>query len=236
MHATMDYIFDPTPQAALAIRGDARLFPVHRIYCVGRNYEAHALEMGVVAREAPFFFMKPADAVVAIPADTTGRVAWPPATHNLHHEVELVVAIGKDGANISKAAARDHILGYAIGLDLTRRDLQQAAKDKRHPWEAGKSFDQSAPVGPLQPLAATGLLTHGAIWLDIDGQRRQHGDLADLIWSVEEIIEQLSRLFELRRGDLIFTGTPEGVGPVLPGQRMDCGIDGLGTLTLSVGT
>lgn len=231
----MSYAFDPVPQAALPILGDARLFPVHRIYCVGRNYEAHAREMGATQREAPFFFMKPADAVVAIPADSTGRIAYPPATANLHHEVELVVAIGKDGANIAKAAARDHIWGYAIGLDLTRRDLQQAAKDKRHPWETGKSFDQSAPVGPLHPLATTGLLTHGAIWLDVDGQRRQSGDLADLIWSVEEIIEHLSGLFELRRGDLIFTGTPEGVGTVKPGQRMDCGIDGLGALSVSVG-
>lgn len=231
----MDYVFAPAPPAAVAIVGDERHFPVHRIYCVGRNYEAHAREMGVVEREAPFFFMKPADAVVAVPPGATGRIAWPPATANLHHEVELVVAIGKDGADIARAAARDHIWGYAIGLDLTRRDLQQAAKDKRQPWEAGKSFDQSAPVGPLHPLAATGPLTRGAIWLDIDGQRRQRGDLADLIWTVEEIIEQLSRLFELRRGDLIFTGTPEGVGPVRPGQRMDCGIDGLGTLSVGVG-
>ena len=231
----MAYAFAPAPPPALPIQGDERLFPVHRIYCVGRNYAAHAREMGVTQREAPFFFMKPADAVVAIPADATGRIAYPPATANLHHEVELVVAIGKDGANIAKAAARDHLWGYAIGLDLTRRDLQQVAKDKRHPWEAGKSFDQSAPVGPLHPLAATGLLTRGAIWLDVDGQRRQSGDLADLIWTVEEIIEQLSALFELRRGDLIFTGTPEGVGPVQPGQRMDCGIDGLGTLSVRVG-
>jgi fumarylpyruvate hydrolase len=232
----MHYAFTPAPPAALPIRGDTRLFPVHRLYCVGRNYEAHAREMGVVEREAPFFFMKPADAVVAIPADAPGRIAYPPATANLHHEVELVVAIGRDGANIAKAKARDYIFGYAIGLDLTRRDLQQAAKDKRQPWEVGKSFDQSAPVGPLQPLAATGLLSRGEIWLDVDGQRRQHGDLADLIWTVEEIIEQLSRLFELRRGDLIFTGTPEGVGPVQPGQRMDFGIDGLGTLSVVVGT
>ncbi|MBU1237789.1 MAG: fumarylacetoacetate hydrolase family protein [Gammaproteobacteria bacterium] len=230
----MNYAFEPAPLPAVLIRNDDRKFPVHRIYCVGRNYAAHAREMGATGREAPFFFMKPADAVVAIPPDTTGRIAWPPATVDLHHEVELVVAIGKDGANIDKARAHEHIWGYAIGLDLTRRDLQQAAKDKRHPWEAGKSFDQSAPVGPIHPVATTGLLARGAIWLDVDGQRRQSGDLADLIWSVEEIIAQLSALFELRRGDLIFAGTPEGVGPVNAGQCMDCGIEGLGQMAVCI--
>lgn len=231
----MRYVLEPCSPPAVPVHGDDRLFPVHRIFCVGRNYEAHAREMGATSREMPFFFMKPADAIVAVPDGTTGRIAYPGRTANLHHEVELVVAIGKDGANISKAQARDHIWGYAIGLDMTRRDLQQAAKDKRQPWEAGKAFDQSAPIGPIHPVARTGVLTRGAIWLDVDGERRQTGDLSDLIWTVEEIIEQLSTLFALRRGDLIFTGTPEGVGPVQAGQCMACGIEGLGELTVCVG-
>jgi len=216
------------------VLGDDGLFPVHRIYCVGRNYEAHAREMGATIRETPFFFMKPADAVVAVSDNTTGHIAYPARTASLHHEVELVVAIGKDGANIPKARARDLLFGYAVGLDMTRRDLQQAAKDKRHPWEVGKSFDQSAPIGPIHPVARSGILTRGAIWLDVNGERRQTGDLADLIWTVDEIIEHLSGLFALRRGDLIFTGTPEGVGPVEAGECMVGGIEGLGTLTVCV--
>jgi fumarylpyruvate hydrolase len=231
----MQYAFEPLPQPAVPIHGEAGAFPVHRIYCVGRNYEAHAREMGATTRESPFFFMKPADAVVAVPDKTTGRIAYPAGTANLHHEVELVVAIGRDGANVAKAQARGHIFGYAVGLDMTRRDLQQAAKDKRHPWEVGKAFDQSAPIGPIHPAATTGMPTRGSIWLDVGGQRRQTGDLSDLIWSVEEIIGHLSGLFELRRGDLIFTGTPEGVGPVQAGECMVCGIEGLGELRVCVG-
>ncbi|MBI4996742.1 MAG: fumarylacetoacetate hydrolase family protein [Rhodocyclales bacterium] len=230
----MNYVFEPLPQPVVPIYGDAGAFPVHRIYCVGRNYAAHAREMGATTREAPFFFMKPADAVVAVPDLAAGHIAYPGRTANLHHEVELVVAIGRDGANIARADARDHIWGYAIGFDLTRRDLQQAAKDKRLPWEVGKAFDQSAPIGPIHPVAGTGPLSRGAIWLDVNGGRRQSGDLADLIWTVEEIIEHLSGLFALRRGDLIFTGTPEGVGPVAAGECMVGGIDGLGTLTVCV--
>ena len=230
----MSYAFEPVPQPVVPVHGQAGLFPVHRIYCVGRNYEAHAREMGATTREAPFFFMKPADAVVAVPDSTTGRIAYPARTTSLHHEVELVVAIGKDGANIAKAQARDHIFGYAVGLDMTRRDLQQTAKDKRLPWEVGKAFDQSAPIGPIHPVAGTGLLTQGAIWLDVDGRRRQTGDLSDLIWTVEEIIEHLSGLFALRRGDLIFTGTPEGVANILAGECMTAGIVGLGELRVCV--
>lgn len=231
----MNYVFEPAAPSAVPVHGHDSLFPVHRIYCVGRNYEAHAREMGATTREMPFFFMKPADAAVAVPDRTTGRIAYPAGTANLHHEVELVVAIGKDGANIAKADARDHIWGYAIGFDMTRRDLQQAAKDKRQPWEVGKAFDQSAPIGPIHPVAGTGPLTRGAIWLDVDGERRQSGDLSELIWSVEEVIEHLSGLFALRRGDLIFTGTPEGVGAVRAGECMVGGIEGLGTLTVCVG-
>lgn len=231
----MNYVFEPPPPPGVPVFGSDDVFPVHRIFCVGRNYEAHAREMGATTRETPFFFMKPADAVVAVPDKTTGRIVYPGKTANLHHEVELVVAIGKDGANIAKAQAHDHIWGYAIGLDMTRRDLQQAAKDKRHPWECGKAFDQSAPIGPIHPAATTGMPTRGAIWLDVDGQRRQTGDLSDLIWTVEEIVEHLSGLFALRRGDLIFTGTPEGVGPVQAGECMVCGIEGLGELAVCVG-
>jgi fumarylpyruvate hydrolase len=230
----MDYVFEPVSPPVVPIHGDDGVFPVHRIYCVGRNYEAHAREMGVMTREAPFFFMKPADAVVAVADKSIGRIAYPGKTTNLHHEVELVVAIGKDGANIPLAQARDYVWGYAVGLDMTRRDLQQAAKDKRHPWECGKSFDQSAPIGSIHPAARTGMLTQGAVWLDVNGERRQTGDLSDRIWTVEEIIEHLSGLFALRRGDLIFTGTPEGVGPVQAGDHMVCGIDGLGELSVRV--
>ena len=231
----MNYTFEPAPPPVVPVHGSDAVFPVHRIYCVGRNYEAHAREMGATSRELPFFFMKPADAVVAVQEQSKARVAYPGQTANLHHEVELVVAIGKDGANIPQGQAHDYIWGYAIGLDMTRRDLQQAAKDKRHPWEAGKAFDQSAPIGPIHPVATTGSLTRGIIWLDVNGQRRQSGDLSDLIWSVAEIIEHLSVLFALRRGDLIFTGTPEGVGPVQAGECMNCGIEGLGELTVAVG-
>jgi fumarylpyruvate hydrolase len=231
----MNYVFEPAPSPGVPVFGNDGVFPAHRIFCVGRNYEAHAREMGATTRETPFFFMKPADAVVAVPDKTTGRIAYPGKTTNLHHEVELVVAIGKDGANIAKAQARDHIWGHAIGLDMTRRDLQQAAKDKRQPWECGKAYDQSAPIGPIHSVARTGMLTRGAIWLDVNGQRRQTGDLSDLIWTVEEIIEHLSGLFALRRGDLIFTGTPEGVGPVQAGECMVCGIEGLRELRVCVG-
>lgn len=230
----MDYVFEPVPLPVVPVHGSDRVFPVHRIYCAGRNYEAHAREMGVTNREPAFFFQKPADAVVAVPDKATGRIVYPGQTANFHHEVELVVAIGKDGANIPKAQARDYIWGYAVGLDMTRRDLHQAAKDKRYPWEAAKSFDQSAPIGPIHPVAKTGLLTRGAMWLDVNGQRRQTGDLVDIIRTPEEIIEALSCTFELRRGDLIFMGTPEGVGPVQSGDHMVCGIEGLGELAVNV--
>jgi fumarylpyruvate hydrolase len=231
----MAYVFEPSAQPSVAVAGTDRQFPVHRIYCVGRNYAAHAVEMGGTGREPPFFFSKPADAVVPVAHNALTRIAFPGSTKDLHHEVELVVAIGKRGANIAAADARNYVWGYAVGLDMTRRDLQQAAKEKRRPWDAGKGFDRSAPIGSIHPVGETGTIDRAAIWLDLNGERRQASDVSRLIWSVEEVIEHLSTLFELQPGDLIFTGTPEGVGPVQPGDRITCGIDGLGELNVQFG-
>jgi fumarylpyruvate hydrolase len=222
----------PLSLPELPIAGREDRFPVRRIYCVGRNYAEHAREMGASGREPPFFFAKPADAIVPVAAGTEGHAAYPPRTAELHHEVELVVAIGRAGANIPLAEAPAHVYGYAIGIDLTRRDLQAGLKQKGHPWEMAKAFDQSAPIGPLYPVAACGHPAHGAIWLRIEGLERQHGDLADMIWSVPEVIAELSGYVALRPGDLIFTGTPAGVGPVQRGECLVAGIDGLGELVL----
>jgi fumarylpyruvate hydrolase len=203
---------------------------VHRIYCVGRNYAAHAREMGSDPdREPPFFFCKPADAVVGNGA----RIAIPSRTSNLHHEVELVVAIGRGGQNILPADALDHVFGYAVGLDLTRRDLQNELKSKSHPWETAKAFDRSAPISALTPIQAKPL-EHRRIWLSVNGQVRQEATLSELIWSVPEIISELSAFFELRPGDLVFTGTPAGVASLKSGDRIEAGIAGLETLTLSI--
>jgi fumarylpyruvate hydrolase len=207
-------------------------FPVHRIYCVGRNYAEHAVEMGHSGREPPFFFMKPADAVLPVAVGETGVMDYPALTTHLHHEIELVVAIGVGGSNIAAADAQRHIWGYAVGLDMTRRDLQNDMKKQGRPWCIGKAFEQSAPIAPIVPLARTGALHRGAITLDVNGQRRQQGDLADLIWSVAETIEQISRAWLLQPGDLIFTGTPAGVGAVQRGDLMEGAIAGLGTLRL----
>lgn len=213
------------PPPALAIAGTDEQFPVHRIYCIGRNYAEHAREMGAVPdKGAPVFFLKPADSVVALP----GHVAYPPATGDLHHEVELVVALARGGRDIAQADALDLVYGYAIGLDLTRRDLQGAAKAKGLPWDTGKSFEQAAPIGPIHPVAAVGHPAAGAITLDVNGEARQRGDLTDLLFPVAEIIALLSRLFTLAPGDLIFTGTPAGVGPLQPGDRFVARIDALG--------
>jgi fumarylpyruvate hydrolase len=209
----------------LAVAGSAALFPVHRIYCIGRNYAEHAREMGAVPdKGAPVFFLKPADSVVALP----GPVAYPPATSDLHHEVELVVALARGGRDITQADALDCVYGYAIGLDLTRRDLQAAAKAKGLPWDTGKSFEQAAPMGPIHPVAAVGHPQAGAITLEVNGDARQRGDLADLLFPVAEIIALLSRLFTLAPGDLIFTGTPAGVAALQRGDRFVARIDGLG--------
>lgn len=206
-------------------------FPVRRIYCVGRNYAAHAREMGGDPdREPPFFFQKPADAIVM----TGSTIRYPKATKDFHHEIELVVAIGTGGEDISEDDAESHIFGYAVGLDMTRRDLQGEAKRGGRPWDMGKGFDQSAPIAPIHRSDSVSGITNAAIWLKVDGQITQSASVADLIWSVPETIAHLSRLVRLEPGDLIFTGTPEGVGPVLPGQTMHGHVDGLSDLSITV--
>lgn len=229
----MSFVIEPPPPVAVPVAGGGE-FPVHRIYCVGRNYAEHAQEMGFSGREPPFFFLKPADAVVPVPAGTTGRMTYPPLTSNLHHEVELVVALGRGGCDIRAADAPAHIWGYAVGLDMTRRDLQGEMKKQGRPWSIGKGFDQSAPIGPIVPIAQAGELLRGEITLDVNGQRRQRGDLSELIWSVAETIEHLSAAWELRPGDLVFTGTPAGVGAVVRGDVMTARIAGLPDLVVEV--
>ncbi|WP_345798006.1 fumarylacetoacetate hydrolase family protein [Castellaniella sp. MT123] len=225
----------PCPAATLlAVQGTPARFPVRRIYCVGRNYADHAREMGHTGRELPFFFAKPADAVLNIAADAEGVLPYPPLTSDLHHEIELVAALGSGGRDLSVEQAAACIWGYAIGLDMTRRDLQAEAKKAGRPWDAAKGFDHSAPLGPLHPVAETGPMTSGHIALTVNGQSRQSGDLSDMIWSVPEAIAYLSTLFELQAGDLIFTGTPAGVGAVVAGDRLEGRIDGLGTLKLRI--
>ena len=218
------YVTAPPPQIAVPVQGGG-LFPVRRVYCVGRNYAAHAREMGGdPSREPPFFFTKPADALVTGGADTP----YPPATANLHHEMELVLAIGQGGADISMETALAHVFGYAAGLDLTRRDLQEQAKAARQPWDMGKGFDASGPIGTIAPAESIGHPAAGRIGLQVNGQTRQAGDLADMIWPVPEIIAALSRLVRLAPGDLIFTGTPDGVGPLMRGDVLRGEIAGVG--------
>lgn len=227
----MSYVFPPAAQATVAVAGSEARFPVHRIYCVGRNYAAHAREMGAdPEHEPPFFFTKPADAVVASGAS----IAYPTRTADLHHEIELVVAIGKGGRDIAAASALPHVFGYAVGIDLTRRDLQNESKKAGKPWDTSKGFDQSAPIGAIRPVSAADHPKSARIWLSVNGDLRQQGDIADLIWSVPEIIAELSALFTLAPGDLIFTGTPAGVGAVQPGDRLEGGIEDIGTLTASI--
>jgi len=229
----MTYVFNPAPPAVVPTQ-DGREFPVHRIYCVGRNYVEHAQEMGHTGREPPFFFTKPADAVVSVRDGETGTIEYPSLTKNLHHEIELVVAIGKGGRDILAADAVGHIWGYAVGLDMTRRDLQNEAKKQGRPWCTGKAFEQSAPIGVLHPIGKTGELTRGAITLKVNGELRQKGDLADLIWNVAETIEHLSAAWTLQPGDLIYSGTPAGVNAVVRGDVMEGAIAGLGTLRVAV--
>ena len=233
----MSYVFPPPAVASVPVLGSAERFAVHRIYCVGRNYAEHAKEMGFTGREPPFFFMKPADAVLAVNAGDTGTLPYPSLTANLHHEIELVVAIGKGGKNIAVADALEHVYGYAIGLDMTRRDLQNDMKKQGRPWCIGKGFDDSAPIGPITPAAQAGDMAHmaqAAIWLQVNGQDRQRSRLDQLIWSVAETIAHLSNAWALQPGDLIYTGTPEGVGAVVPGDVLEAGIDGLASLRLRV--
>jgi len=215
----------------VAVEGTAERFPVRRILCVGRNYAAHAREMGKDPdREPPFFFLKPADTVV----DSGAAIPYPPLTGNLHHEIELVVAIGTGGTDIPVARARDHVFGYGVGLDLTRRDLQLEARDKGRPWDWGKGFDRSAPCAALRPAARAGHPEHGRIWLAVNGEVRQDADIADLIWSVPEVVAIASQAMELKPGDLIMTGTPAGVGPLVPGDRVTGGVEGLGEIAITI--
>lgn len=230
----MGYVFAAPPQPVVPVVGTTDLFPVHRIYCVGRNYVEHAREMGFSGREAPFFFAKPADALLPVPEGTTGELPYPTETADLHHEIELVVAIGRRGRHIAAADAPGHVWGYAVGLDMTRRDLQGEAKKLGRPWEIGKGFDLSAPISPIRPVARSGEVTAGRIWLKANGAIRQDSDVSKLIWNVAETIEHLSRYFELVPGDLVFTGTPEGVAAVQRGDLMEGGVDGVGTLKLRV--
>ncbi|CAO3449722.1 fumarylacetoacetate hydrolase family protein [Azospirillum argentinense] len=226
----MAYAITLWPQPTVPVAGGDP-FPVRRIYCVGRNYAAHAREMGADPdREPPFFFMKPADAIVA---DGTA-IPYPPRTANLHHEIELVVAIGTGGRNIPVERALDHVYGYGVGLDMTRRDLQNAAKKEGKPWDMGKGFDQSAPCGTLRRAADIGHPDKGSVTLSVNGELRQKGDLADLIWSVSETISYLSGLVELQPGDLIYTGTPEGVGPVVAGDRLEGAVEGVGSIAVTI--
>lgn len=230
----MSYVFPPPAPTSVPVIGSADRFAVHRIYCVGRNYAEHAKEMGFTGREPPFFFMKPADAVLAVNDGDIGTLPYPSLTANLHHEIELVVAIGKGGKNIAAADALQHVYGYAIGLDMTRRDLQNDMKKQGRPWCIGKGFDDSAPIGPITPAAQAGDVAQAAIWLQINGQERQCSNVSQLIWSIAETIEHLSSAWTLQPGDLIYTGTPEGVGAVVQGDLLEAGVDGLGTLRLRV--
>ena len=226
----MSYAFEPTPVVSVPVVGKAERFPVHRIYCVGRNYEEHAKEMGFTGREPPFFFMKPADAVLVVNAGETGDMPYPSLTKNLHHEIELVVAIGKGGKNIKAADALSHIYGYAVGLDMTRRDLQNDMKKQGRPWCIGKGFDHSAPIGPITPAALAGDVAHAEIYVQVNGQDRQRSHVSQLIWNIAETIEHVSAAWELQPGDLIYTGTPEGVGAVVAGDTMVGAVSGLGEL------
>ena len=230
----MSYVFPPAPAPSVPVVGTEAQFPVHRIYCVGRNYEEHAKEMGFTGREPPFFFIKPADAIVVAPPGATTPLPYPSLTTNLHHEIELVVAIGKGGKNIAAADALSHIYGYAVGLDMTRRDLQNDMKKQGRPWSIGKGFDHSAPIGPITPAAQAGDVGKAGIWLQVNGVDRQRSNVAQLIWNIAETIEHLSAAWELQPGDLIYTGTPEGVGAVVTGDMLEGGVDGLGSIRLKL--
>ena len=223
-------LFD-LPQPSVPVSGTDQQFPVRRIYCIGRNYEKHVAEMGYdVKRSKPFYFAKPADAIVLSGA----TVDYPPLTEDLHHEIELVVAIGKRGSNVSVDEALDYVFGYAVGIDLTRRDLQRAAKEKARPWETAKGFDQSAPISAIHRAEDIGHPSSGRIWLAVNGQIRQDAGLNELIWNVSESIAELSTLFELAPGDLLYTGTPAGVGPLNPGDEVTGGIEGIDEIRIKI--
>ncbi len=227
----MDYAVPDFGRPLAAVRGSTKKFPIRRIYLVGRNYAEHAREMGHDPdREQPFFFQKPADAVLPSGSD----FPYPPQSSNVHHEIEMVAALASGGKNLSSHEALQHVYGYAVGIDMTRRDLQQAMKKQGRPWEAGKSFDHSAPMTEIVPASHCGHPASAKIWLKVNDEVRQQGDLNQLIWSVPEIIETLSQSFELMAGDLIFTGTPAGVGPISPGDKITGGVDGIGEIEVRV--
>ncbi|WP_255370371.1 fumarylacetoacetate hydrolase family protein [Roseateles sp. YR242] len=231
---TLKTPFELTPTTIPIVGSDQR-FPVRRIYCIGRNYAAHAREMGSdPTREPPFFFQKPTDAIQNVVPGTVADHPYPSLTNNYHYEVELVAALHKGGRDIAPEQALDLVYGYAIGLDMTRRDLQRAMGNEKKPWEIGKSFDHAAPIGPIHPVALLGHPKQGAIWLKVNGQTKQNADLGMMIWSVAEQIANLSKAFELRPGDIIYSGTPENVGPVVKGDVIDCHIDGLPNLGIRI--
>ncbi|ROZ72406.1 fumarylacetoacetate hydrolase family protein [Ramlibacter sp. WS9] len=230
----MSYVFNPAPAASVPVVGRTERFPVHRIYCVGRNYVEHAKEMGFTGREPPFFFLKPADTAVPVNAGETGTVAYPTLTKDLQHEIELVLAIGIGGRNIKAADAHKHIWGYAVGLDMTRRDLQGEMKKQGRPWCIGKAFEQSAPIGPITPAAQAGDVANAEIYLQVNGKDKQRSNVAKLIWNIGEIIEHVSAAWDLAPGDLIYSGTPEGVAAVVEGDTLVGGIAGLETLSVRI--
>ena len=230
----MDFVFPPKQLAVVPVVNQDKFFPVHRIYCVGRNYVEHAKEMGDSGREAPFFFMKPADAVMPVSYGEVGEISYPTMTHDFQHEIELVIAIGKGGKNIAAPEALQHLWGYAIGFDMTRRDLQNEARKNGRPWDIGKGFDYSAPITPIHPVAETNLLTNAEIYLAVNGVTRQKSDISKMIWNVAEIIESLSKYYMLNAGDLIFTGTPEGVTAVKAEDLLEGRIEGLGELRIKI--
>ncbi len=228
----MSFVISPPAIASIAVADTPQRFPVRRIICVGRNYEAHAREMGRdPTREAPFFFTKPADTVV----ENKATVPYPPDTKNFHHEIELIVAIGRDGFGIPTDHACEYIYGYSVGIDLTRRDLQLQAREQGRPWDWGKAFDMSAPIAPIVPVSRIGHPGKGRIWLSVNGKIRQDADIADLIWNVPEIVSIASQSIRLKAGDIIMTGTPAGVGPMVPGDKIEGGIDGIGTIEITIG-
>ena len=231
----MQYAVPAWDLPAVPVVGSQQPFPVRHVYCVGRNYAEHAKEMGGDAtKEPPFFFTKAADAIVPVVPPAVGRMAYPMATRNLHYELEMVVAIGDSGANVAASAAQRLVFGYAVGLDMTRRDLQNDMREKKRPWDIGKSFAQAAPIAPIHRVGETGALARGEVTLRVNGETRQHGDLSDMIWDVPHMIEFLSRMYRLEPGDLIFTGTPSGVGPVVAGDRLEGRIADLTPLSIEI--
>ena len=230
----MRFVVTPPALVSVPVEGTEDRFPDRRVYCVGRNYEEHAKEMGFTGRAPPFFFLKPADTIVVVDAGTTGSMVYPSLTKNLHHEIELVVAIGTGGKNIQAADAHRHIFGYAVGLDMTRRDLQNEMKKQGRPWCIGKGFDHSAPIGPITPAAQASDITQAEIYLQVNGQERQRSQIGKLIWSMAEIIEHLSAAWELQASDLIYTGPSVGMGAVVVGDTLLGGVTGWGTLSVQV--